>query len=100
MQNEQPTQLVRDLLAPVLAIGPAFLAGERDADEMAHTMVAAVESFGTTPHATPSDGHEERLINALLGELTACGGGYLASRCDAACVARTITQLVAEFGQD
>jgi len=28
----------------------------------------------------------------------ACGSGYLASRCDAACVARTMAQMMREFG--
>jgi hypothetical protein len=84
-----------------VAVGPRFLSGDVDADHMAKAMVAAVQEYielertigsGETPH-----GAEVRQLQAVLSELAACGSGYLANRCDAACVARTMTGLVREF---
>lgn len=104
-------QRMQAALSPVLAIGPDFLAGRRDADDMAHTMVDAVQGFvaaeqarerGEVPAptadapATPVRSAPE--LQAALSEVYTCGSGYLAARCDADCVARTMKQIMGEFG--
>jgi hypothetical protein len=85
-----------------LSIGPGFLRGEVDADTMANTMVAAVHGYVDAEKADGRDGSPVDARSAelfpVLQELITCGGGYLAGRCDSDCVARTMTQLVAEFG--
>ena len=85
-----------------VAVGPGFLRGDIDADRMAHTMVRAVRSYAEHEQAAGHDGAprgtEAQALHEVLGELMACGSGYLAGRCDAACVARTMTQMVHEFG--
>lgn len=104
-------QRMQAALLPVLAIGPDFLAGRRDADEMAHTMVDAVQGFidaeqarqpGDVPPdeavASPTPLRSPQELQAALSEVYGCGSGYLAARCDAACVARTMTQIMGEFG--
>lgn len=110
-EHSGQAQRMQAALSPVLAIGPDFLAGRRDADEMAHTMVAAVQGFVAAEQKrqegeAPSDGavasatrtRSARELEAALSEVYGCGSGYLAARCDAACVARTMTQIMAEFG--
>jgi hypothetical protein len=69
---------------------------------MAHTMIQAVRSCTEQERVaggvnTAPDAEVQELQHALA-ELMACGSGYLAGRCDAACVARTMTQMVHEFG--
>lgn len=98
------TQLerLRSAVTSAVTIGPGFLAGEIDADTMAHTMLGAVQDYVAAEKAdgrdgSPIDSHSAELF-PVMQELLACGGGYLAGRCDAACVARTMTQLVGEFG--
>jgi predicted trehalose synthase len=96
-------------LSPVLEIGPAFLAGRLDADAMATTMVRAVQQYSdgerTRQQAGPrpaddlvstSTAVEE--LHAALAEIYTCGTGYLADRCDADCVARTMAEIMREFG--
>lgn len=89
-----------------LAVGPGFLRGEIDADTMATAMVQAVRGYteqqaeqeraaGAMPPPTPGSPAAE--LRAVLAELLTCGSGYLAGRCDADCVARTITYLVGEY---
>lgn len=82
-------------------LGPRFLAGEVDADEMAKSMVAAVEGYVAAAKSDGfellPDGREYAHLGMALQELIACGGGYLAGRCDADCVARTMTQMTREF---
>lgn len=89
-------------IAKVVAAGPSFLDGSIDADRMAHTMVDAVRDYARQEHASGSDGAphspEAAQLQQVLAELMACGSGYLAQRCDAACVARTINYMVHEFG--
>ncbi|TAL74004.1 MAG: hypothetical protein EPN56_09320 [Rhodanobacter sp.] len=85
-----------------VAFAPPFLRGEVHADDMAHTMVGAVRTYVEQEKALGSNGEpHDRDAQALYGtlaELMACGSGYLAGRCDGACVARTMTQMVHEFG--
>lgn len=92
---------MRRAIDQVVAVGPGFLRGDIDADRMAQTMLQAVSGY-TDPDPVeqqrPPDA-EARLLHHVLAELRVCGSGYLAGRCDAACVARTITQIVQEFGQ-
>ena len=82
-------------------LGPHFLAGEIDADTMATSMVEAVEDYVA---AAKSAGYEQipagveyQHFGMALQELITCGGGYLAGRCDADCVARTMTHMMREF---
>lgn len=93
---------MRQAVADAVAVGPRFLRGEVDADHMAKAMVAAVQGYLAKEQALGSDGRpQDRQSAALfpvLGELMACGSGYLAGRCDGACVARTMTEMVREFG--
>lgn len=93
---------MRAAIDKAVAVAPGFLHGEVDADHMAHTMVGAVRSYVEQERAGGGDGNgrspEARQLQSVLAELMACGSGYLAGRCDAACVARTMTQMVHEFG--
>ena len=85
-----------------VAIGPGFLRGDVTVDAMTATMVAAVEGYLADEAADGRDGAplgaQSAQLYPVLRELRTCGGGYRAGRCDAACVARTMTQLVVEFG--
>lgn len=85
-----------------VAVAPGFLRGDVDADHMANTMVMAVRHYAEQEHAAGNDGAppdaESKALQGTLAELMACGSGYLAGRCDAACVARTMTQMAHEFG--
>jgi hypothetical protein len=102
-----PTTQVARMRAAVeqtVAVAPGFLRGDVDADHMAHTMVHAVNHYTEQERAAGSDGTprsaEAQALRGTLAELMACGSGYLAGRCDAACVARTMTQMVREFPAD
>ncbi|HEU0197593.1 MAG TPA: hypothetical protein VFQ88_10315 [Nevskiaceae bacterium] len=81
---------------------PTFLRGEMDASHMAHTMVGAVRDYATEAQAASRDDHPQSAralqLQQALQELMTCGSGFLAGRCDAACVARTMTYMVQEFG--
>jgi hypothetical protein len=96
-------------LSPVLEIGPAFLAGGLNADAMATTMVRAVREYSDGGRgrqhagARPDDegaptGTSIEALHAALAEIYTCGSGYLAGRCEADCVARTMAQIMREFG--
>lgn len=95
-------QRMRAAIDATVKVGPAFLRGEVDADHMAHAMVHAVRDYAEHERAAGGDGaahdRQSRELQQVLAEIVGCGSGYLAGRCDAACVARTITQLVQEFG--
>ncbi|MEO7006878.1 MAG: hypothetical protein ABI065_07580 [Terrimesophilobacter sp.] len=104
-------QRMQAALSPVLMIGPDFLAGRRDADDMAHTMVRAVQEYadeerarqqaGTLPEEDSVPSSADRAaeeLYAALAEVYTCGSGYLANRCDSDCVVRTMTQIMGEFG--
>lgn len=84
-----------------VAVAPGFLRGDVDAEHMAKTMVHAVHNYIEQERAVGSDGAphdaEAKALQGTLAELMGCGSGYLAQRCDAACVARTMTQMVREF---
>ncbi len=92
---------MRGAVEEAVAVAPSFLRGDIDADHMAKTMVHAVRNYteherAAASEAAPQDAETEALQGALA-ELMACGSGYLAGRCDGACVARTMTQMVQEF---
>ena len=93
---------MRAAVEQAVAVGPGFLRGEVDADHMAHTMVQAVRTYAEQERAAGGDGGahgaDAEQLQDVLAELMACGSGYLAGRCDAACVGRTMTQMVREFG--
>jgi hypothetical protein len=93
---------MRAAVDQAVAVGPGFLRGDVDADHMAHAMVRAVRSCTEQQRAAGGEGvspdAEVQALQHALAELMACGSGYLAGRCDAACVARTMTQMVHEFG--
>lgn len=92
---------MRAAVEQAVGIAPGFLRGDVDADHMAKTMVHAVHTYVEEQRAAGSDeaprDAEARALKEALTELAACGSGYLAGRCDAACVARTMTQMVHEF---
>ncbi len=93
---------MRAAIDQAVAVGPDFLRGKVDADHMANTMVRAVRDYSEQERASGGDGFpkgaEAHALQGVLAELMACGSGYLAGRCDAACVGRTMTQMVREFG--
>lgn len=94
---------MRAAIEQALSAGPSFLRGDINADQMANTMVKAVRGYAEQERAAGGDGvpygvEAQQLQNALT-ELMGCGSGYLAGRCDAACVARTMTEMVHEFGK-
>lgn len=94
------TELMRAAIDQVVAVGPGFLRGDIDADRMAAIMLRAVSGYTDQERADPQrpPDAEARALHHVLAELRVCGSGYLAGRCDAACVARTITEVVREFG--
>ncbi len=93
---------MRAAVDQAVAVGPDFLHGKVDADHMAHAMVKAVRTYAEQERAMGGDGRahgaDAEQLQDVLAELMACGSGYLAGRCDAACVGRTMTQMVREFG--
>lgn len=101
-QADPQTTRMRSAIAKAVAVGPGFLRGEVDANHMANTMVAAVRGYVDEEKAAGGDGYAHSApaqeLQNVLAELMACGSGFLANRCDAACVARTMTQMVSEFG--
>jgi hypothetical protein len=94
IESDGKTQRMLAVLSPVLATGSEFLAGRVDADDMAHTMVHAVEAYASGEPA----GRTIPELEAALAEIYGCGSGYLAHRCDSDCVARTMAQIMGEFG--
>lgn len=101
MPADTQVERIRAAIERAAALGPRFLGGEVDADRMARSMVAAVQEYVRQERAgggdgTP-DGMEARNLQAVLAELATCGSGYLQGRCDAACVARTMSRVVREF---
>lgn len=89
-------------IGQAVAIAPEFFRGEIDADRMTHTMIDAVRGYAEYEQeisaSAPPDAEVEYL-REVLAELQACGSGYLAGRCDAACVGRTMTWMVRTFGE-
>jgi len=100
-QNNQIAQ-IRSAIQKVVAVGPDFLNHKIAADEMAHTMVKAVDDYVALAQKEGSlqpQSNEAEELQGVLSELKGCGSGFLADRCDDACVARTITYMVNEFGE-
>ncbi len=91
---------MRAAVEQAVAVAPGFLRGDADADHMANTMVHAVRSYLEQERAAGGDGApqnaEAKALQGTIDELMACGSGYLAGRCDGACVARTMTEIVHE----
>lgn len=105
MTGTTKTERLHAALTPVLEIGPDFLAGRRHADDMAHTMVASATAYREGELARQAAGEdvsagsgEIRHLDAAMKEIYVCGSGYLAQRCGADCVARTMTQIMGELG--
>lgn len=96
-----PVERMRAAVNEAVAVAPAFLRGDVDADHMAHAMLRAVSGYVVERHAAGGDAAasaENQMLERAVAELQACGSGYLAGRCDGACVARTMMQMVREFG--
>lgn len=93
---------MRAAIDRTVRFAPPFLRGEASADDMAHTMVQAVRDYAEQEQAAGGDGApqgaEAHQLGEALSELMGCGSGYLAGRCDGACVARTMTWMVRQFG--
>lgn len=118
IENSAPdtgVQRLRSALSPVVIAGRDFLAGRVDADSMTSTMVRAVREYyeaedvhlNRADHAsgpmvgrsTPDVAQQEsQELQDVLAEVYTCGSGFRARRCDADCVARTMSQIVREFG--
>lgn len=96
------TGRMRAAIGAAITPGPAFLRGDVDANHMANAMVNAVRSYVEQERAAGGSGApqnaEAQALQEVLAELNACGSGFLAGRCDAACVARTMTHMVHQFG--
>lgn len=92
---------LRAAIDRAVAFAPRFLDGPASADEMAHTMVQAVRDCAEQERVAgggEADSAETLQLQEALSELMGCGSGYLAGRCDGACVARTMRWMVREFG--
>lgn len=93
---------MRAAIEQAVRVGPDFLRDDVDAVHMANAMVRAVRGYAEQERAVGGDGKprdaEAHALQNVLAELMGCGSGFLAGRCDAACVARTMTQMVHEFG--
>ena len=111
MGFEEQAQRIQAALSPVLVIGPEFLADRVDAEDMAHSMVRTVQACaldvqtrqqnGVQPDEDSAPASVRRAaqeFHAALAEIYTCGSGYLADRCDSDCVARTMVQIMGEFG--
>ncbi|MCO5267704.1 MAG: hypothetical protein M9897_02270 [Brumimicrobium sp.] len=91
---------MQDAISKVVTISPEFLSHKISATQMAHTMIQAVEEYEKKAKQDgslyPQSSEAEELL-AILAELNGCGSGFLADRCDAACVARTITYVANKY---
>lgn len=100
-QSEQAVRM-QVAIRQAIGVGPGFLRGDVDANAMANAMVQAVHGYVEQERAAGGDGRphdaQAQALQNVLAELMACGSGFLAGRCDAACVARTMTAMVDEFG--
>jgi len=69
---------------------------------MAKAMVVAVRSHAKEEESADDNGNPRgrgaQELQQVLRELMACGSGYFTGRRDAACVGRTMMQMVHEFG--
>lgn len=117
IENSAPdagVERLRGALTPVVVVGRDFLAGRLDANSMTSTMVRAVREYYEAEDARNSSDHtgeqvaarstsdaarrEFQELEATLAEVYTCGSGFRAQRCDADCVARTMSQIVHDFG--
>lgn len=97
IRNKKQEESMKEAIQKVVAVGPDFLHHKITAVEMAHTMINSVEEcVQKTGNFVPQTREESELYE-VLGELMGCGSGFLENRCDAACVARTISYMVDEF---
>ncbi|GAA3949439.1 hypothetical protein [Microbacterium soli] len=101
-ESVQQAERIRAAIEGPVSLGPGFLRGEVTVQAMTDAMIAAVRGYQAGEQAAGRDlaplGSESAELIPVLKELITCGGGYQAGRCDAACVARTMTYLVSEFG--
>lgn len=101
IEAEQQADRIRAAIETPIAMGPGFLRGEVTVDDMTDAMIAAVRTYQTEEKDAGRDlaplGARSSELIPVLKELITCGGGYQAGRCDADCVARTMTYLVGEF---
>lgn len=92
---------MRAAITRAVALGPRFLQGDVDADQMARTMVDAVQGYVQQEQDAGLDGLPRSApaqpLFEVLRELMGCGSGFLAGRCDGACVARTMTEMLRSF---
>lgn len=98
--NDTQVLQIRAAIGKVVQVGPDFLAKKIPAENMADTMVKAVDDYIKQAQQEGNihpKSDEARELQGVLQEIAGCGSGYLAQRCDAACVARTITYIVDEF---
>ncbi len=97
-----PILEMKTTIRKAVAEGPQFLAEKIPAEKMAQNMIDAVDEFygkARKKGGLPDGGQEtQALLNVLL-ELKGCGSGFLAQRCDSACVARTVTSVMNEFSE-
>lgn len=97
--TQTPDELLRSTIDRVVTTGPTFLGGQIDADTMANAMVAAVTDYKSAQRKDSAGNRPgDPGLQMVVREIYGCGAGYLAGMCDGACVARTITGLVDEFG--
>lgn len=102
------TEIAHAALVPVLKVTPDFLAGRLHADAMTDTMIAAARTYREEGLRLPGDGADaerveavtpkEQDLDAVMKELYVCGTGYQAGRCEADCVERTMSHVMAQFG--
>lgn len=98
--NDKQVAQIKDAINKVVTTGPDFLENKIPPEEMAHTMIQAVKDYAKTARENNMEKPESREAEELLpvlNEIYGCGSGFLADRCDADCVARTIDYLVKEF---
>jgi hypothetical protein len=102
IEAEQQADRIRTAIEVPIAMGPGFLRGDVDVQDMTDAMIAAVRGYQAQEKEAGRDlaplGARSNELIPVLKELITCGGGYQAGRCDADCVARTMTYLVGEFG--
>ena len=98
--HDLQVEQIQSAIQKVVAVGPDFLNKKVSADDMAHTMVNAVQDYAKQAEKEgafqPKSNKAGELLE-VIQEIMACGSGYLAQRCDADCVARTIATIVDEF---
>ncbi|MCO5248748.1 MAG: hypothetical protein M9887_07370 [Chitinophagales bacterium] len=95
--NNTEIKGMKEVIQKVVAVGSDFLSHKISPEKMTHTMVDAVDTYFQNVGGVSTHSYEAQELIQVLMELKACGSGYLAQRCDAACVARTITFMVDNY---